>query len=163
MIAISIVAIAMAIGIPSFVHALKKEDLRKAVSDVVEGCSHARAQAIFKGVPMEFVIRADGGNLSVEPVKMHSMTSESGASPEYQQPSHGSSTPAPFASQLPTDVAVTLLYVNFQDLMEAPEARVRFYPNGTSDEFTVILFSEKGEKKISVDVVTGLTEVEVLR
>jgi prepilin-type N-terminal cleavage/methylation domain-containing protein len=55
MIVISIMMVVMTIGIPAFVRALDKQGLRKAVSDVVEGCSHARSQAILRGVPMEFV------------------------------------------------------------------------------------------------------------
>jgi hypothetical protein len=53
--------------------------------------------------------------------------------------------------------------VNFKDQMENPETRVRFFANGTSDEFTVVIFSEEGERKISLDVITGLSDVEVLR
>ena len=50
----------------------------------------------------------------------------------------GAARPAPPASKavLPDDIAVKLLYVNFEDQMEFPEARVQFFPNGTCDEFT---------------------------
>ena len=165
MLAISIGAIIMAIGLPAFVNAMRKEDLRKAVSEVVEGCSHARAQAILKGVPMEFVIRAEDGSLSVQPARLRNSGEPFGkeASQIGQSSAESPSIPSGFSSQLPSDVGVKLVYVNFQDKMELPEARVRFFPNGTSDEFTVILFSTKGEKKISLDLVTGLADVETLR
>ena len=40
-------------------------------------------------------------------------------------------------------------------------ARVRFFPNGTSDELTLILLSEKNERcEILLEVTTGLAEVE---
>lgn len=165
MLAISIAAIIMAIGLPAFVGALKKEDLRKAVSDVVEGCSQARAQAILKGVPTEFVVRAEDGNLSVQPAKIK----ESDVFPGKTETQNGQSSvdtsaiSSSFASQFSRDVGVKFLHVNFQDKMDQSEARVRFYPNGTSDEFTMIIFSTRGEKKISLDVVTALADVETLR
>ena len=57
-----------------------------------------------------------------------------------------------------------MLDVNLMDQMEAPEARVRFFPNGTCDEFTLVLRSEKGEmRKITLESTTGLWDVEVLR
>ena len=165
MLAISIAGIIMAIGLPAFVNAMRKEDLRKAVSEVVEGCNHARAQAILKGVPMEFVIRAEDGNLSVQPARLRDGGEAFGrdASQIGQSAAESTSIPSGFSSQLPSEVGVKLIYVNFRDKMELPEARVRFFPNGTSDEFTVILFSTKGEKKISLDLVTGLADVETLR
>lgn len=162
MLAISIAAIIMAIGLPGWVKALKKEGLRKAVSDVMEGCSHARAQAILKGVPMEFVIRAADGSISVQPAQL-AHGAEAAATGNAQSTAEGGSWAGNFTGHLSSDVGVKLLYVNFQDKMELPEARVRFFPNGTCDEFTVILFSPSGEKKINTDIVTGLAEVDTIR
>jgi len=159
MLAISIAAIVMAIGLPGWVKALKKEGLRKAVSDVVEGCSHARAQAILKGVPMEFVLRAEDGSISVQPARL---ARGEGAGSGQSSGDVGTFS-GNFTGQLPNDVGVKLIYVNFEDKMELPEARVRFFPNGTCDEFTVILFAPSGEKKISADIITGLAEVETIR
>ena len=51
----------------------------------------------------------------------------------------------------------------FQDQMEFPEAHVRFFPNGTSDEFTVILSSATAEQEVTLDVITGLADVKVIR
>jgi prepilin-type N-terminal cleavage/methylation domain-containing protein len=162
MIAIAIMAIIMAVGIPGFVNAMKKDSLRKAVSDIVEGCSYARSQAILRGSPIDFVVRADGGHLGVEQV----IDASAGAlSPEPVDESRPRTigTPLSFSRALGEDVIVELLYVNFQDKMEQPEARVRFFPNGTSDEFAMIVSTEKGKQKISVDVVTALADVDVIR
>lgn len=163
MIVVSLAALVVAIGLPVFVRAMKKEGLRKAVSDMVEGCSHARTQAILRGVPMELVIRAEGGSVIVEPLRgRRNGATESGS--ESAEETEAASQPASgFSAQLAEDVAIKLLYVNFQDCMEFPEARVRFFPNGTSDELTVILATVDGEQKISLDVVTALADVEVLR
>ena len=68
MIVIGIMAIIVATGVPPFVKAMRKEGLRKAVSDVVEGCSHARAQAVLHGAPAELLIRAEDGKIAVRPL-----------------------------------------------------------------------------------------------
>jgi prepilin-type N-terminal cleavage/methylation domain-containing protein len=158
MIAVSIVAIILATGIPAFVSVLRKDNLRRAVSDAVEACSTARSQSILQGLPMQLVIRADDGALVVQPL---------GGDPDdvfgESKGDEGHSSGSLFEGHLGDDVGIELLYVNFQDQMEFPETRVRFFPNGTCDEFTMILFSDKGQRKISLDVVTALADVEVLR
>jgi prepilin-type N-terminal cleavage/methylation domain-containing protein len=161
MIVMGIVAIIMTTGVPAFVHAMRKEGLRKAVSDMVEGCSHARAQAILHGLPTELVIRAEDGSITVRPMQFRKSDEDSGSvGPEPGGPSTAITT---FKANLPEDIAIKLLYVNFQDQMEYSEARVRFFPNGTCDEFTVILSSPTAEQEVTLDVITGLADVKVIR
>jgi hypothetical protein len=68
-----------------------------------------------------------------------------------------------FSARLNENVAVTLLYVNLKDQMEADETRVHFYPNGTSDEFTMIVQAGNGMRKISLESVTALATVQVIQ
>ncbi len=162
MIVVAIIGIFAAAGLPSIIKLVSPNPLRKAVTDVVEGCSHARAQAILQGRPMEFVITADGA-MSVR------------AAPERTESQSGStlsfSTPAPapvaethnFSAHLHQDVAISLLDVNFVDHMQAENATVRFFPNGTCDDFTVVLEWDGGIRKVSTEVVTGLTDTVVMR
>lgn len=164
MIAIGIVAMVMAWGVPSVFRVLKKDSMRQAVSDVMEACSHARARAILQGVPMELVIRADDGLLTVQPAPQREEASAA-ADP---QPVAGEPTvdvpSKPFDAHLPNNIGVELLDVNFRDMMQADEARVRFFPNGTCDEFTIVLRSDTGGvRKISLEIVTSLAEMEVIR
>ena len=162
MIAIGIAAIIMATGIPAFVRAMQKEGLRKGVSDLVEGCSHARAWAILRGIPTELVIRAENGQITVQPAHVNERDEFAGVASAANDAPPPAAMPA-YSGQLPDHVAVRLVAVNFQEQMDQPEVRVRFFPNGTSDEFTIILTSAKGERKISLDVITGLADVEVIR
>ena len=160
MIVVSTLAIVLATGVPSMLRSLEKEGLRKAQADLLEACSHARAQAILTGVPMELIIRAEGNQVAVEPLKAavgakHEDRPESEARPK--QP------PKNFSARLDEDIGIRLLYVNLKDHMESAEARVRFFPNGTSDEFTIMFFSAQGERTLSLDVVTGLANLEVIR
>ena len=124
-----------------------------------EGCSHARAQAILRGVPTELVIRAEDGQITVRP--MPGRRSEESGEPASKSGSGGGG--AGFKANLPDDIAVKFLDVNFQDQMEFPEARVHFFPNGTCDEFTIILSSASAEQQISLDVITGLSAVKAIR
>src|SRR5262245_44916661 len=57
MIVMGIAALVMAIGVPFVYNMLHKDPLRQAVSDVVEACTHTRAQAIFTGAPVDLRIR----------------------------------------------------------------------------------------------------------
>ena len=75
----------------------------------------------------------------------------------------GLARPSLFSARLHEDIAVALLYVNLKDRMKTEESRVHFYPNGTSDEFTIILQMGRGVRKISLDCVTGLANVEVIQ
>jgi type II secretory pathway pseudopilin PulG len=165
MVVMSIVAIVLAIGVPGIFRAMRKEGLRKAEADLVEACSHARAQAILTDTPMELVIRAEDGRIEVRPVQTNGSTNGVGLvhSTEEGPEPRRKSTPKGFTARLADDIAVSLLYVNFKDQMEQPEAKVRFFPNSTSDEFTMIIASREGERKISLEVVTAMADVEVLR
>ena len=69
-----------------------------------------------------------------------------------------------FSARLADTIAIQLLDVNFHDQMKADEALVQFFPNGTSDEFTIVLAGDDGGiRKITLDVITGLADTEVLR
>jgi prepilin-type N-terminal cleavage/methylation domain-containing protein len=130
MIVISIVAIVVAAGVPTIFNAMKKDALRRAVNDVVEGCSHARAQAILQGVPSEFIIRAEDGQLSVGKVRAPAGTGGQETAGDGER----SNAPAKvFSAKLHEDIIIQLIDVNFNDLLNEAEARVRFFPNGTSD------------------------------
>ena len=53
--------------------------------------------------------------------------------------------------------------VNFFEYKDEEEARVRFHPNGTCDELTIVLRSEKNEfRKISLEATTSLARVETI-
>jgi hypothetical protein len=142
---------------------LEKEGLRKAQADLVEACSHARAQAILSGMPMELVIRAEGNQVLVEPLRPSAEAAGGSEIPNPDALTPLKQAPKNFAARLDENIGIRLLYVNFKDHMESHEARVRFFPNGTSDEFTIMFFDPTGERKLSLDVVTGLAEVDVIR
>lgn len=143
---VGIVAMVAAIGIPAIVHSMKREGMRKATADLLEACSHARASAIFSGQITELVIRPLDRTFSVN----------AGGS--------GSETKSHFSATLPDDVHIDIMGVNFVEMQDQEEARVRFYPNGTSDEFAILFIGDNGDaRKITLDVVTAMPDLEVVR
>ena len=55
MIVVAIIGLVAAMGVPSILQALRKDGMRKAVSDVKEGLDNARARAIVSGQTTEVV------------------------------------------------------------------------------------------------------------
>jgi prepilin-type N-terminal cleavage/methylation domain-containing protein len=158
MIVVAIMGIVMVVGMPAFTRALQKEGMRLAISDMMEACSHARAQAILGGATMELVIQSEDGSIKVQPARRRGEDQFAGSA----APAIAPTGPfKPFSARLADDIAVEFLDVNFHDHMQFSEARVRFFPNGTSDEFAIILFKPPNERvKISLDVVTALVDLE---
>jgi prepilin-type N-terminal cleavage/methylation domain-containing protein len=168
MMVVGILGMVLAMGMPAFIQSIRRDPLRQAVSDIEEACSKARAAAILRGSPAELVIRAEGGQLNVVPARDDSAEQTAASVEAPGQPAEPSADKAAsqspvFSARLNENVAVTLLYVNLKDQMEAEETRVHFYPNGTSDEFTMILQAGNGTRKISLECVTALATVEVIQ
>lgn len=134
MFVVAIMALVLAVGIPSMFRMAERDSIRKVVNDIIDACAMTRAQAILSGEPKDLVIQPGDRVINA---------------------------PGKEAVIIPERITIEVLGVNFVELTDAPEARVRFYPNGTSDEFTIVLRSDKGEwRKISLDVITALTRIE---
>ena len=168
MMVVGILGMVLVMGMPAFIQAIRKDPLRQALSDIEEACNKARREAILRGSPMELVIRAEGGELNVVSGRDDSTAKTPAGAEALEQPPEQSadktaSQSPVFSARLNENVAVTLLYVNLKDQMEAEETRVHFYPNGTSDEFTMIVQAGNGVRKISLECVTALATVEVIQ
>lgn len=151
MITLAIMMIVMGVGIPSMYRAMQKNDLMRATRDTVEGCKTARDRAILTGTPYEFVVK-QSGELDVQAAKVFT-ASESAVT---AQKVPAGSTYDAFPRKLGEDVMIELIGVNFVDLMQEPEARVRFYPNGTCDEFSVVYRWKGEQREITMDIITGM-------
>ena len=128
MVVVAILGIILMTGIPSVIHSLQKEGMSKAVSDIYEACKVARESAIMKQQKAQMVFHPLEG---------------------------GFSAPG-FSSQLPPNVSILILGVNFIQLERDDLATVNFYPDGTSDEFTIVIQDQTGSQcKITLDIITG--------
>jgi type II secretion system protein H len=137
MIVIAIMGLIAAMGMPSIIKAIQKEGMRKAVSDVMDCCAAARARAIIHQVPASVTFHPQDRTFSVD-----------GGSP-----GHGSTYVT--KSQLPDGVDFTMLDINWQDYSQSDPARVWFYPNGTSDEMTIVLHDRHQDRKLTLEFSTG--------
>jgi prepilin-type N-terminal cleavage/methylation domain-containing protein len=164
MIVVAIMGIMLTAGIPVINRAFNRDELGKAVNDIIEGCKAARDRAILQGIPFEFIVK-ESGELAVEPARDNDSSQPPSAQPIATRSASRAAEwiGADFPRQFGEHVAIELIDVNFIDHMGVDEARVRFYPNGTSDEFTVVMATAKeGQRQITLDVVTGLAD-EVVR
>jgi prepilin-type N-terminal cleavage/methylation domain-containing protein len=167
MLVVAIMALVMMIGYPAISDMVHRGPLAQAVRDVMEGCRKARALAILQGRPMELQIYPQDGRLNVAPAPVDVDTSAAAASaragavaapgaPAVAAPKSAGG----FSAQISGEVRLELLDVNFTEYKEQDMARVRFYPNGTSDEFTMIMAQGGEYRKITLEVVTGLASMD---
>ena len=165
MVVIAIGGMIMTMGVPAFMRLMKKGPLSQADSDVIEACSHARAQAIFSGLPSELRILPGKRQFIVDPARPDPVLS-TGAGAFVARDRGGAASDSDksiFSAQLSDQVTLEMVDVNLQEYKDAEEARVRFYPNGTAEELTVVLQYHNEYHKIAVDMVTGLADMEVIK
>jgi type II secretory pathway pseudopilin PulG len=181
MVAVGIMAVIMTVAIPNLYRAMQQNSMRKAVSDVMEACNVARSKAILDNTTVELRIRPGDRSLSVSAAAGPSHGAAGAMDPggfgpggslpdrvdyqwgdrmvDHSGPASGSSS---FSAKLGDSIIIEGLGVNGEDWTEDAEARVRFRPNGTCDEMSIVLCSDKGERRnIWLEAVTGLAEVEV--
>ena len=159
----AIILLVLAWGMPNMLRAVQKQGINKAAADLMEGCKQARAYAILTGEPAELVIRAEDGQMIVRKAAAPRLMRQSGgravgvsAAGKAQE---GKLTG--FRRAFDEDIALEMFDVNFVDQMQFPEGIVRFYPNGTSDELTIVLLSTNNERRqVSLDPVTAVALME---
>jgi prepilin-type N-terminal cleavage/methylation domain-containing protein len=157
MVVVAIMAIVMLTSIPFIRSGLHKEALGETVREVEEVCSSARRKAILQGSMAEIIFR---------PRERTFQVAGGAAGPTDATPASLDATTAPPANsglsgKISDNLIVDMLDVNLTEYKESEEARVRFYPNGTSDELTLIIHDEKGHYfKIALEAVTGLPTFE---
>ncbi|HEX3988039.1 MAG TPA: type II secretion system protein, partial [Verrucomicrobiae bacterium] len=136
MMVVAIIGLTLTLGIPGFLRSLKKEGMRKAESDLVEACQDARRAAIMNNKTTDLVFHPLEGSFEVP-----------GSFPQ---------------ARFPDEIVIDIMGVNFIQVEKADEARIHFFPNGTSDEFTIVIrsTSDGSQRLIHLDTVTALAVVE---
>ena len=144
MIVVALLGLIAAMGVPSILQTFRKEGLRKAISDVQDVCAEARTRAILynKTTAVIFYPQPQDRRFGVE-----------GAS------GPNASSGRVTSATLPAGVEFAMLDINLQDYGASKWARVFFYPNGTSDEMTLVLHASGKWRKIMLEFSTGLTTV----
>jgi len=159
MIVVAIMGIVMTMSVPLVYKVWRKAPLRQAVKDIVEVCSNARARAIMQGTMTEVVFHPKQNRLEV-----------AGAvgSPNPDGPVGGradlgtaAASGSGLSAQLSDRVIIETMDINMAGIEynDADVAKVRFFPNGISDEMKMILFDGKDRLGIELEVTTGLANV----
>jgi prepilin-type N-terminal cleavage/methylation domain-containing protein len=158
MIVVGIMGIALTMGVPLVWKVWHKAPMNKAISEMVELCSTARARAILQGVQTQLVLHGNGG-ITIEGGAGSAPATVTGVlSPGMPASSSGGPTTS---THLPDGVAIFKFLVGGVDCMQLESARVRFFPNGTCDDFVMQLVSDRAERvEISLEVTTSLASVE---
>jgi prepilin-type N-terminal cleavage/methylation domain-containing protein len=171
MIVVAIIGMVLTIAVPTIYRYFNPDSLNGTVRSFMEACSHARAHAILNGVYTELIINPAGRSFSVavgssatpnpEPERLESL-SVSGE--EWRMEDRAKAAPTSggiFSGKISEKLIIHMVDVNFVEHKDLPSARVRFYPNGTSDEFTLILQDPENDqwRKISLEVVTALADL----
>jgi len=170
MIVISIMAVVMSLSIPAFYRSLEKDTIRKATQQILDWSADARAQAIISGRPCNLVIHPFDRTFTRE-LAPNALQTDEERMLEQAQEEIKARTQAPDATgraaadTLPADISIMFVGVNFvAELQNLEAVPVRFYPNGTADEFTMLITSDGGAvRKFTMDVATGVLKWEVVR
>ena len=138
MIVVALIGLTLSLGVPAFVTALHKEGMRKAQADLMEALIQARGQAILTGKEYDWSMNPNDRS--------------------FQIPGGASVT-------MPSDIVIDILGVNDVELEQEDRATVSFLPNGTSDEFVIVIHSTKdgSKRKITLDPVTASPDLESLQ
>ena len=159
MIVVAIMGIVMTMSVPIVYKVWHKAPMRKAVADVVEVCSHARARAIMNGVETRVVFYPKENRLGLGGAASapRAANEESGT----VAPSAPAASGSGLSAQLPSEVIIEMLDVNMSgvEFNDAERVEIRFYPNGISDEMRMILFDGRERIGIELEITTGLTSV----
>jgi len=135
MMVVAILGLTLTMGFPIFLRAIRREGMGKVERDLVQACQSARRAAIMNNQTTDLVIRPLDRTFGV-----------AGAFETVE---------------MPGNIAIEALGINFQPMQEADEARVHFYPAATSDEFIIILHSTDGSYlTLYLDCITALVRVE---
>ena len=141
MIVVAIMGLIAAIGVPSILQTFRKEGMRKAVSDVEDVCAEARTRAILQNQKTAVIFHPQPQDRRFE------VEGAAGGA----NASSGRVT----SSTLPAGVEIAMLDINLQDYGASEWARVFFYPDGTSDEMTLVLLSQGERRKITLEFSTA--------
>jgi prepilin-type N-terminal cleavage/methylation domain-containing protein len=165
MVVVGIMGIILGIAIPGVYRHLHPNPLQKAVDDVREACKAARELAVLRTTTTVLSIDLKSKTLSVGAAPAAPRQSAAGS---FEELSLESSRPVEtFHSgsgfQISDKVTIEGLGINGLDFTDDEHAEVRFYPKGTSDEFSIVLLdTQNGDRRnVWLDAVTGYADFEV--
>ena len=165
MMVVAIIGLILTMGVPGILRTMHEEPLRKAVNDVINICSHARAQAVLHSETTTIVFHPESREMALAVLATTNAPAGLAAplAPAGETRAASSSASALNSTQFGDGITIDMLDVNLLEYKDADEARVRFFPDGTSDEMTLVIHAGDQYRKITLEVPTGLASTEVIR
>jgi len=165
MVVVGIMGLILGTGVPIVYKVLHRAPMAEALKGIQEVCSNARAQAIMQGKEVNVIFHPRDGRLEIGSAAAAPATN----TPEQVPPANpANAVPAAAvqsgrAARFSDHIRIDMLDINQikgHDFNHDEIAYVRFFPNGTSDELTIILSSDRGEQRgVVLEVTTGLATV----
>jgi prepilin-type N-terminal cleavage/methylation domain-containing protein len=182
MVVVAIMGIVLTISVPFMNTAITgNKGINGAMRMMQEACSDARALAILKHATATLTVNSDG-NIDVREGgtggRTGGMDSPDVAGNEWRMADRPVSSGGAgggvsgrvemrhkYPVKLPSGVGIEAILANGMDATEAERAEVRFYADGTSDEFNLILSEPAtGEnRQVWLEITTGLPDIETDR
>jgi Prokaryotic N-terminal methylation motif len=139
MIVCAIMFIILAMGVPAIISATHRDPMSQAIVDITDACEGSAGHAGARSVA---IMNGKQTLLRIFP-RERRIQADGG-----------------FSATFSDRVTFRFLDVNFMNCLDQDYAEVRFYPNGTCDEFTLILQADTGEsRKITLDAITSRPQV----
>jgi type II secretory pathway pseudopilin PulG len=151
MVVVAIIGLVAATSIPAILTMRHEAPMRKAVNDVMEMCSRARAGAVMKDTTATILFHPVARS-----AELINGDANAALSTRLGKPS---------VTSVEFDPSVTVegLGINLKDWTLADAAPVNFYKNGTSDEMTLILNCHGERQMITLELTTALADVKPMR
>jgi len=158
MIVVGIMGIMLTIGVPIVYKVFHRAPINQAITDTVEVLSNARARAILQGREVDVIFHPKEGRLELQ--GGGGAQASKGPVTTGFSAGVGTGTSARFSER----VLIEMLDINIlpHDFRDDDEARIRFFPDGTSDELSLVLVSDQNDRReITLEITTGLASVEI--
>jgi prepilin-type N-terminal cleavage/methylation domain-containing protein len=158
MIVVGIMGIMLTIGVPIVYKVWHRAPINQAVADSIEVLSTARARAILQGKQVDVMFHPKEGRLEIRGAA--GASANKGPVTVSFSSGVGNSTSARYSEK----VLIEMLDINKlqHEFRDDDEAMIRFFPDGTCDELSLVLVSDQNERReITLEITTGLASVEV--
>jgi prepilin-type N-terminal cleavage/methylation domain-containing protein len=172
MVVVAIMGLILTMGVPIVYKIWHQAPMSQAIRDLTDICKTARREAITQGRQVDLVFHPREGRAEVAagitPKSSPAADLPPGAPLQLPPPPapQGPSATAfstPHSAKLSDKILIEMLDINKlrHEFRDDDVARIRFFPNGTCDELTLILVSDRGERReISLEVTTAMPSVE---
>lgn len=162
MVVIGIMGIILTIAIPGIYRTLHPNPLQKGIDDLREACKAARELAVLGSRTTVLNIDLKNKSFSVQAAAgPPRQTTTSDLSMEAPPPMETSRTASGY--QFSDKIVIEGVGINGLDYTDDERVEVRFYPKGTSDQFSIVLLNidNNDRRNVWLDSVTGYADFEV--